>query len=144
MASTVPRRGSLACLSPWLSASAGPALLSPGVIKAILIFSTHGAGLHPADLQALYLPILEKEPRVSDRDISRGISHGAGVTPQLCVADGGQDMAVVFVPRGRERLPVTRGIDLGLAYQLPGKLAEGHTSHCPFDKLSRCRCSDLR
>ena len=55
-----------------------------------------------------------------------------------CVAGGRQDMAAVFVPSGRGRLPVIGRIDVRLALQLPGKAAEGHTTtfHYPFDKLS--------
>ena len=55
--------------------------------------------------------------------------------PTLC-AEGGQDMAAVFTPWGRGRLPVIGGVDVRLAHQLPRKLAEGHASHHLFDKLS--------
>ena len=48
----------------------------------------------------------------------------------------GADMAAVFPWKGG--VPVIVGIDLRLAYQLPGQLAELHVPHCPFDKLS-CR-----
>ena len=50
-------------------------------------------------------------------------------------ADRGQDVAAVFAPRGRGRLPVTEGIDIRLAHGLPGKPAED-VPHCPFGKLS--------
>ena len=53
-----------------------------------------------------------------------------------CAAEDGQDMAAVFAPWGRVRLPVIRGIDIRLAHPLPGKPAEGHAPHSPFDKLS--------
>ena len=42
------------------------------------------------------------------------------------------------------RLPVIEGIDVRLAHPLPGKQAEGHTAHHPFDKLSWLRCSNLK
>lgn len=32
----------------------------------------------------------------------------------------------------------------GYQYRLPGKQAEGHAPHLPFDKLSRWRCSDQK
>ena len=53
-----------------------------------------------------------------------------------CAADGRVDMVAVFTPRGRGRLPVIGRFDVGLAHQLPGKPAEGHVPHHPFDKLS--------
>ena len=41
-------------------------------------------------------------------------------------------------------LPVTGGINIRSAHWLPGKPAEGQAApHCPFDKLSEWRCSDL-
>ena len=45
---------------------------------------------------------------------------------------------------GRERLSVLRGIVIRLTHQLPGKLAECHTPHHPFDKLLWWRCSELK
>ena len=52
--------------------------------------------------------------------------------------------AAVFSP-GREGVAqVTGGIDIRLAHRLPGKPAEGHAPHCPFDKLSWWKCSDLK
>ena len=50
----------------------------------------------------------------------------------LCAAD----MAAVFTPRGKGRLPVIGEVDIRLAGWLPGKLAEGHSPYCPFDKDS--------
>ena len=52
-------------------------------------------------------------------------------------------MAAVFVPGARARLPVIGGIEVRLAHQLPGKLAEGHAPHYPMNKLS-WRYSDLK
>ena len=52
-------------------------------------------------------------------------------TPQ-CTAEGRQDMATVLAGV-RARLPVTGGIDIRWAHQLPGKPAKGHASYCPFD-----------
>ena len=52
-----------------------------------------------------------------------------------CVADGRQDVVAVFV-RSERGLAVIGGIDVRLAHQLPGKLTETHTPHCPFDKNS--------
>ena len=51
-----------------------------------------------------------------------------------CAADIRQVMVGVFIPRGRRRLPVIGEIDVMLAHQLPGKLAEGHAPLCTFDK----------
>ena len=46
---------------------------------------------------------------------------------------------------GEGRLLVTGGIDIGLAHRLPGKPAEDKQNHhCPFDKLSWWRCSELK
>ena len=57
-------------------------------------------------------------------------------------------MASVFTPGGwgwwGGRLLVIGGIDFRLAHWLPGKLAEGHAPHHPFDNLSRWKCSDLK
>ena len=46
-------------------------------------------------------------------------------------------MTAVFTPRGKGRLPVIGGNDVRLAHQLPGKPADGHAHHCPFDKEAR-------
>ena len=60
------------------------------------------------------------------------LKQGTGGTPHPCAPDGGQDMAALFAPEGRGRLPVIEGIDI----RSPEKPAEDHTPHCPFDKLS--------
>ena len=60
-----------------------------------------------------------------------------------CVADGGQDMAAAFTPRGRGRLPVIGGSGIWLAHWLTRKLAEGHSPYCPFGKLPLWRCYNL-
>lgn len=67
--------------------------------------------------------------------------QGPGVTPQ-----GGQDMAAIFIPGewwgwwvGIGGLPVTEQSAVTLADWLPGlpgKPAEGHVLHCPFNKNS--------
>lgn len=44
-------------------------------------------------------------------------------------------MKAVFAPGGGGCLPVIAGIDIRLYHWLPGKQAEGHTPHCPFDEL---------
>ena len=41
-----------------------------------------------------------------------------------CVAESRQDVAVIFAPGRRRRLPVIGEIDVRLAHWLPGKLAE--------------------
>ena len=56
---------------------------------------------------------------------------GSWSNTPLCVADG-QDMAAIFVPGVRARLPVIGGIEVRLAHWLPGKLAEGHTPSVPL------------
>ena len=45
---------------------------------------------------------------------------------------------------GKGRLPVKGKIDVRLAHWLPGKPAEEHAPTGPFDKLSWCRCFDLK
>ena len=80
---------------------------------------------------------LKKEPRDSDRDIS-GLLYRESYKSEakswsdnpLYTAAGRQDMATVFATgdggRGvRRRLPVIGGIDVSLAYQLPGKPEAG-------------------
>ena len=52
--------------------------------------------------------------------------------PPLCAVAGGQDGSSLgswAVGRGRGR-------EIRLAHWLPGKLAEGHAPHRPFEKLS--------
>ena len=44
-------------------------------------------------------------------------------------------MAAVFDSEGRGRLLVIGGIDIRLACRLPGKPAESHAPHHPFEKL---------
>ena len=51
-----------------------------------------------------------------------------------CVADSRQDMAAVFTPSRRGRLPVIGEIDVKLAFQLPGKATEGYAPNHTFDK----------
>ena len=63
--------------------------------------------------------------------------------PPLCEVDSRQDMAAVFTPGGRGRLPVIGGIDVRLTYWLPRKPAESQAPHHPLDKLTWWRCSDL-
>jgi len=95
--------------------------------------------LHRAGLLGLSLPSFKpKEPR-SVRDISGlmdgGVytSEASGDTP-LCTVDSRQDMAAVFAPRGKWRLPVIREMDIRLVHVLPGKPAEEHAPQCFFDK----------
>ena len=97
-------------------------------------------GLHHTGLQGLYLPSFKtKEPRVSDRGIN-GLTDAGVYTSearscsdaQLCVVDSRQDMEAVLAPRGKWRLPVIGGINIRLAHQLPGKLAEGHAPQSPL------------
>ena len=49
--------------------------------------------------------------------------------------DSRQDMAAVFTPGGKGRLPVIGAIDIRLAHRLPREPAEGHSPHCFFDKF---------
>ena len=94
---------------------------------------------------------LQEDPEISGRDI-KGLMDGGSYMSEampwsdtpLCVPNGRQDMAAVLAPRGRGRLQVIGGIYIKLIHQLPGKLAGGHAPHCPFDKLSWWRCSDLK
>ena len=67
------------------------------------------------------------------------LKEGPGVTCHR-VAEGSQGMAAVS-SRSWGEGEVT---SIRLAHQLPGKQAEGHAPHLPFDKLSRWRCSDLK
>lgn len=47
--------------------------------------------------------------------------QGSWSDTPLWTAAGGRDRAAVFTTWGRGRLPVTGGIDVRLAYRLPGK-----------------------
>lgn len=92
-----------------------------------------------------------KEPGVSSRDVGSLTAAGAYVSEAKswsytlpCAADNRQDTAAVFAAGGRGRLPVMGGIDSRWAHWLPGKLAKEHAPHCPFDKLSWWRCSELK
>ena len=67
------------------------------------------------------------------------LKEGPGMTCHR-VAEGSQGMAAVS-SRSWGEGEVT---SIRLAHQLPGKQAEGHAPHLPFDKLSRWRCSDLK
>ena len=87
----------------------------------------------------------KKEPGDGDRDngglLNRGFymseAKGSWSDTPPCTADGRQDLAAVFTPRGRGRLPVVEGIDIGWPISwLPGKPAEGYTPQHPFDQLS--------
>ena len=60
------------------------------------------------------------------------------------MADSRQVTAAVIATRGRGRLLVVGGIDVRLAYWLPGKPAKGHVPHNPFDKLGGQSLSDLK
>ena len=51
-----------------------------------------------------------------------------------CTVDSRQDMAAVFAPRGKWRLPVIREMDIRLVHVLPGKPAEEHAPQRFFDK----------
>ena len=108
------------------------------------------AGLHPAGLQALYLPSLETEERARSQRQRQPWFHGCvgGAHPSEarswsdatpCGADGRQDVAATFAPGAGWRwgTPVTGGTDIRLAHWLPGKLAGGgaHAPRHPFDKL---------
>ena len=96
-------------------------------------------------------PRPKEEPRVSDRDIS-GLMGGAAYVSETrswsdtpsWAADSRQDLVAYLAPGGRGRLPVIGGVNLRLAHRLPGKLAGGHATHRPFDKLLWWRCSDLK
>ena len=58
--------------------------------------------------------------------------------------EGGRTWRQSLLPWGGERLPGVGEIDVMLAHQLPGKLAEEHAPRRPFDKLSWRACSDLK
>ena len=82
---------------------------------------------------------LKKEPGVSNGGISGVTDGGADVSgarswnnTQPCTSESGQDVAAVFAPGGKGRLPVIGGVDLRLAHRLPGKPAEAHTPHLPL------------
>ena len=91
--------------------------------------------LHHSGLHGLSLPSFKpKEPR-SVRDIS-GVMDGGVNTSEamsdipLCTVDSRQDMAAVFAPWGRGRLPCMGGrdraeIDFRWAHQLPRKPGDG-------------------
>ena len=64
------------------------------------------------------------------------LKQGPRVTHQHVWQMVGQDMASVFAPGRKGRLPVIGEIDVRLAHWLAGKLAEQHTPHCPFVKNS--------
>ena len=61
-------------------------------------------------------------------------------------AGGGQNKVAGFTEagRGRLRLAVLGGIEMRWAHQLPGKPAEEHAPHGPFDQLSQWRHSDTK
>ena len=65
-------------------------------------------------------------------------------TPPCVRHTGRQDMGQSSLRRWGRWLPVTGVIDVRWTHRLPGKLAEGQAPHCPFDKLSRWRCLDLK
>ena len=91
--------------------------------------------------------IAKKEPGVSNRDINGLMDMGSLHVwskvlegHPMCGANSRQDMAAVFaLGEGKEGSggggwPIIGGIDVRLVHQLPGKLAEGHAPHSPFDK----------
>ena len=63
------------------------------------------------------------------------MSEGPGVTHH-CVQQTGcrQDMVKSLLLEGKGRLPVTGGIDIRLAHELPGRPAERHCPHRSLDK----------
>ena len=74
-----------------------------------------------------------KEPRVSNRDVSRlrdggsFVSEARSLSDTLpCAADDRQDTAIISATWGRRRLPYIEGIDIRWAHPLPGKPAGGH------------------
>ena len=89
----------------------------------------------------IQLQTTEKEPGVRDRDVN-GLTEGGAYLSDVkswsntppCVVHGRQDMVAVFAGV-RGALPVTGEIDVRLTHWLPGKPAEGHTRHHPYDKL---------
>ena len=105
----------------------------------------------PQAYKACVCPALrpKKEPGVRNRDVSGLADGGADLsearswsdTPACVVdggqdkaADGGQDMAASFSPPRKGRLPVRGELTSGGLDQLPGKPAEGHAPHRPFDE----------
>ena len=48
------------------------------------------------------------------------------------MADGGQDMAAIFAPGERGRLPVIGGTNVRLAHQFLGKIAKGTPLTAPL------------
>ena len=83
----------------------------------------------------------KSKSRVSNRDFNSLMNGGTYMsearswssTPP-CVADSRQDMAAVFTPSRRGRLPVIGEIDVKLAFQLPRKATEGYAPNHTFDK----------
>ena len=55
----------------------------------------------------------------------------------------GWGTGAIFAPSGRGRIQVIWGTNLRLTQWLPGKLAEGHAPHHPFD-CYRWRCSAVQ
>ena len=49
-----------------------------------------------------------------------------------------------FPSPGERDVTSHKGTNIRLAHQLPGKPAEEQAPHCPFDKLSWWRCSNLK
>ena len=65
----------------------------------------------------------------------RHLKQGPGATPLHVWGTVGRTWGSLC--SGDSGLPIIGGIDIRLAHWLPGKPAEEHASHCPFDKLSQ-------
>ena len=63
--------------------------------------------------------------------------------PTLCAAEGRRTRQWSSL-RGEGCYQLQDRVNSRLAHRLPGKLAEGHAPHCPFDKLSQWRHLDLK
>ena len=64
------------------------------------------------------------------------LKQGPGGTTQCAPWTERKWRQTSIPPERKGRLPLIGGIDVGLAYWLPGKQAEGPAPHSPFDKLS--------
>ena len=83
-----------------------------------------------------------KEPILNSKDIN-GLADG-GVLPVWKKVLGWHATVWQKAVRAWQQSPRSCGEGEVTSIRLPGKQAEGHAPHLPFDKLSRWRCSDQK
>ena len=102
-------------------------------------------GLHSRALQAPYLPTLETRETAQSWwqrhqwfngwEHLRVWSKVLDWHPSVCYSQQAGHGSSLHSGK-RRRLPIIGRIDIRLAHQLPGELAEEHIPHCPSSKLS--------